>query len=94
MNDGFGSTFITVSDDDDNEFELEHISTLDIEGEVYMAFLPADMDEDDENFGLVILKAVGKDDEEVLTTVDDEDELAMVFESFVELLSDEEEVEE
>ncbi|MCL2684649.1 MAG: DUF1292 domain-containing protein [Synergistaceae bacterium] len=85
----YGNDYITISDDDGCEFELEHLDTLEIGGRIYMAFLPADMDEDDEDFGLIILRVIMKDDEEVLTTLDDDDELAMVYERFVERLSDE-----
>jgi len=90
MNDDFGNDFVTISDDDGNEFELEHLDTLEIDGVFYMAFLPADMDEDDENFGLIILKKADNNGEETLTTLDDEEELSIVFEKFVELFSDEE----
>ena len=87
----FGNDFITVTDDDGNELELEHLDTAEIDGEVYMAFLPADMDEDDEDYGIVILKVIVEDDEEILTTVDDEDVLNAVNAHFIEQLSDDEE---
>jgi len=87
----FGNDFITVTDDDGNELELEHLDTAEIDGELYMAFLPADMDEDDEEYGVVILKVIVEDNEEILTTVDDEDVLNAVYEHFIERLSDDEE---
>ena len=90
MSDGFGNDFITISDDDGNQFELEHLDTININGQFYMAFLPADMDEDDESYGLIILKQAAKDGEEILTTVDDDAELAEAFEKFVELFSESE----
>jgi uncharacterized protein YrzB (UPF0473 family) len=88
MGDEYGSDYITVTDDEGNEFELEHLGTAEIDGEHYMAFLPADIDEDDEDFGIVILKVTVEDDEEILTTVDDEDLLNTVYARFIELLSD------
>ena len=88
MSGDFGNDYITISDDDGCEFELEHLDTLEIGGRIYMAFLPADMDEDDENYGLIILMVIMKDGEEVLATLDDDDELAMVYERFIERLSD------
>jgi len=88
VSDEYGNDFITISDEDGTEFELEHLDTVEQGGRVYMAFLPADMDEDDEDYGLIILKATYKDGEEVLTTLDDDDELESVFECFVERLSD------
>ena len=52
MSDAFGNDFITLTDDEGNSFELEHLDTLEIDDETYMAFLPADMSEDDEDFGI------------------------------------------
>ena len=89
MSGDYGNDFITVMDDDGNEVELEHMDTAEINGEIYMAFIPADIDEDDEDFGLVILKVITEDDEELLATVDDEEELKAAFDLFVQRLSDE-----
>jgi len=88
MGDEYGNDYITISDDEGNEFELEHLDTSELNGKIYMAFLPADMDEDDEDFGLIILKVIIEDGEEVLTTIDDDEELAIVYEHFIERLSD------
>ena len=41
MSEEFGPDFITVTDEDGNEFELEHVDTLDYNGQTYMAFFPA-----------------------------------------------------
>ena len=89
MSGDYGNDFITITDDDGNEFVLEHLDSVELNGKFYMAFLPADMDEDDEDFGLIIMRVTEKDGEEVLATLDDEEELAMVYECFVERLSDE-----
>ena len=91
MSDDYGNDFVTIIDDDGNEFELEHLDTAEIGGGLYMAFVPADMDEDDDDFGLVILKVITQDNEEVFTTVDDEDELNTAYAVFTQRLSDEEE---
>ena len=93
MSDDYGNDFVTIVDDEGNEFELEHLDTIEIGDEVYMAFVPADMDEDDEDFGLVILKVITQDDEQVFSTVDDEDELNTAYTLFVERLSEDEEEE-
>ena len=41
MSEEFGSDFITIVDDDGQEFELEVLDTMDYNGETYLAFLPA-----------------------------------------------------
>ena len=91
MSEDYGNDYVTIIDDDGNEFELEHLDTAEINGEVYMVFVPADLDEDDEEYGLIILKVVTEDGEEVFTSVDDEEELNTAYELFVERLSEDEE---
>ncbi len=102
MSEEFGPDFITVTDEDGNEFELEHLDTLEYNGQTYMAFFPAvpgedgegvqGVDLDDEEYGLIILKAVTVDGEEQLSTLDSEEELELVYQQFMEsLFADEEE---
>ena len=43
----FGPDLITIIDDDGQEFELEILDEMDYNGEHYIAFLPANMDEED-----------------------------------------------
>lgn len=99
MSEAFGPDFITITDEDGNEFELEHLDTLEYNGETYMAFFPAvpededegegetpqDVDLDDE-YGLIILKIAHEDGEEQLSTLDSEEELDLVYQQFMELL--------
>jgi len=87
---GYGNDFVTISDDDGNDFVLEHLDTIEIDDTYYMAFLPTDIDEDDDDYGLVILKVIEENGEDVLTSVDDEDFQQSLYERFVERLSDEE----
>ena len=93
MSEEYGPDFITVTDDDGNEFELEHLGTLELNGTIYMSFVPADMDEENEDFGLILLKVVEKDGEELLADIDDEQELDAVYEKFMEELFEDEEEE-
>ena len=88
MDGGYGNDYIIVTDDTGNEFELEHLDTAEVDGELYMLFLPADMDESDEDYGHVILKVVQEGEEEVLVTVDDENELDFVYAAFAERFSE------
>ena len=92
MSEEFGPDFISVTDEDGNEFELEHVDTIEYKGQTYMAFFPADTgEEDDEEDGLIILKAVDVDGEEQLSTLDSEEELEEVYDQFMEALFQEEE---
>ena len=96
MSEEFGPTFVTVTDDEGREIELEHLDTMEFNGNTYMAFFPAeyaDAEEepvDDEEYGLIILKVIQENGEELLSTVDDDDELEMVYEQFMEILFNEE----
>lgn len=98
MSEEFGPDFITLTDEDGNEFELEHLETLELDGETYMAFLPAEYEDDDasqaleeDDLGLIILKVVQENGEEELATLDSDEELERVYEQFMEVLFQEDE---
>ena len=92
MSEEFGSDFITILDDDGAEFELEVLDTMDYNNQTFVAFLPADMDENDPDYGIIILRSVlDENGEELFESIDDEDELQDVYEHFMVLLFDDEE---
>lgn len=93
MDEGFGSNFISIVDEDGQEFELEAVMEMDYEGENYSLLLPADMDEDDPDYGFIILKSQMEGGEEILVSVDDEEELNRVYDLFMERLFEEEDTE-
>ena len=96
MNDEFGPNFVTLTDDEGNDIELEYVDALEHNGTTYMAFFPVveEDSEDEENedeYGLVILKSQMENGEEFLVTIDDEEEIDKVYDLFMEqILSDEE----
>ena len=95
MNEDFGADFITIVDEDGQEFELEVLDSLEYNDKTFMAFLPADMDENDPNFGMIILRSLLDDNgDTVYESVDDEDELDVVYNTFLDRLFEEEEVEQ
>ena len=95
MSDEFGSDFITIVDDDGQEFELEVIESMDYNGKTYVSFLPADMKEDDPDFGFIILRvAEDENGDELFESIDDEAELQDVYERFMVLLYDDEDEED
>ena len=95
MSEDFGPTFITVTDDEGNEFVLEFVDALEHNGQLYQAYFPAETEgenEDDPDNGLVILKVLQEDGETLLSTLDSDEEEEAVYELFMEnLFSDEEE---
>ena len=99
MSDEYGGNFVSLTDEEGNEIELEHLDTIEYNGAVYMAFFPAEEaneegqppKEEDEEAGLIILKVVEIDGEEQLATLDDEAELEAVYQQFMEALFEEDE---
>lgn len=86
----YGNDFVVLTDDEGNEYEFEHLDTLEQNGETYMAFIPAEMSLEDEA-ELVVLKLINEGtDDEMLASVDDEEELQSVFGIFLERLQNDE----
>ena len=94
MSEEFGPTFITVTDEDGRELVLEFVDTLEHNGQTYQAFFPAETEgenEDDPDNGLVILKVIHEDGEDLFSTLDSDEEIDTVYELFMEqLFADEE----
>ena len=96
MNDEFGPNFVTLTDDEGKDIELEYIDALEYNGTTYMAFFPvveedSEEEENEEEYGLIILKSQMVDGEEMLANVVDEDEINEVYDLFMEqILADEE----
>ena len=90
MDTEFGRDFITITDEDGVEYELEILSTVEYNGALYYALAPADTDEDEE-LEVSVLKAVEEDGEEILVAIDDDDELETVYELLIEQMYEEEE---
>ena len=93
MSDLYGSDFMTIVDEDGTEFELEVLSTLEYDGNTYMAVIPAGAEET-ENLEVSILKSVEEDGEPVLCAIEDEAELQAVYDLIMDELYAEEEDED
>ena len=86
MSEAFGSDYLTIEDEDGNEFELEVLDEFELDGQSYLAALPADMDED------VLLKIIEENGEELFGSIDDDDELDKVYDYYMqEVFADEDE---
>ena len=84
MSEEYGNDFVTIIDDEGNEFELELLDTIDYNGESFAAFLPTDIDEDDPDYGLIILSVVNDENgDELFESIDDDDKLQEVYEMFM-----------
>lgn len=97
MSEEYGADYISLTDEDGNEFELEILDTIEFEGSSYTVFLPADIDSmspDDPDYGFVILKCVEEGGEELYGSVDDEAELERVYEFYMDMVEEDGEEEE
>ena len=95
MSKEFGNDFMTIIDDDGNEFNLELLDTIDYNGETFSAFLPADMDEDDPDYVLILLSVTEDENgDELFESIDDEEKLEEVHNMFITIFEAEEDDEE
>ncbi len=82
------SNVVILTDEEGNEKEFEHIDTLEENGTVYMAFIPTELDLEEEA-EVVILKIVEEDGVELLASVDDDEENLRLYNLFLDRLEDE-----
>lgn len=90
MSDLYGSDFMTIVDEDGTEFELEVLSTLEYDGNTYMAVIPAGA-EDSDDLEVSILKSVEEDGEPILCAIEDDEELQAVYDLIMDALYEEDE---
>ena len=89
MADEYGSDFITIVDEDGTEFELEVLTSVEYNGETYLAVTLAGSEEED--LEVSILKSVDEDGDPILCAVEDEAEAEAVYNLIMAELYEEEE---
>lgn len=92
MADEYGSDFITITDEDGTEYELEVLSTVEYNGETYMAVITAEA-EGLLNPEVSILRSTEEDGEPMLSIIEDEEELNAVYGLIMDSLYEEENIE-
>lgn len=88
MANDFGSDFMTIVDEDGTEYELEVLSTLEYNGETYLAVIPASSD-GQSDLDVSILKSVEEDGEPILCAIEDQNELEAVYSLIMDALYEE-----
>ncbi len=84
------SEIFTLTDEDGNDVDFEIIADYEKDGQRYFAMLPVNDEPKDENvYEYVILKLAKDGDEDVLVSVDDDDELDDIADYFDDLFSQE-----
>ncbi len=89
--DQYGSDFITITDEDGNEYELEVLSELEYNGCTYLAVVPAGDSMEQLQLEVSILKSLEEDGESILAAIEDEEELQAVYDLIMDALYEEEE---
>lgn len=74
---------IELEDEEGNITRFEFVDRIEKDGEIYFALVPADYDEDEGATEFVVLKQTVIDGEDMLVTVDDDDEYNAVGELFL-----------
>lgn len=77
MSDYFGDDYITITDEDGVEYELEVLARVEYKGSEYLGVCPAGAEDDE--LEVSILKVTEEDGEEILLAVTDDDELNEVY---------------
>ena len=92
MADEYGSDFLTITDEDGTEYELEVLATVEFNGSTYYAVIPTEDTADQAlRLEVTILKSVEEDDESILCVIEDEQELQAVNDLIMDLLYEDEE---
>ena len=80
----FEAEYYTLTDEDGNEIRFQVIASAEIEGVMYYAMIPVDDQPAEEDvYEYVILKAEKDEDgEDILSTIDDDDEYDRVADAF------------
>lgn len=81
--------YYILTDEDGNELKFELIGKAELKGTQYFAFVPADDESDGEFCEYTILKSVIEDGEEILVSIDDDDEFDDAADYFDDLFSEE-----
>ena len=91
-NNAMESDYITLTDEDGNDINFEVIAQCEKNDNTYFAMIPVEDDKKESENDIceyIVLKLVEEDGEEVLVTVDDDDELDDIADYFDDLFSQE-----
>lgn len=93
MANDFGSDYMTIVDEDGTEFELEVLSSIEYNGQTYLAVTLAVDASEEVQTEVSILKSVEEDGEPILCAIEDDQELDTVYGLIMEQLYAEEDEE-
>ena len=87
----YGAGILTVVDEDGQEQQFELLDELEIDGQRYFALTPyyeKSLDALDDDGALIVLKSETVDGEEMMATIEDDEEHERIGSIFIERLTD------
>lgn len=95
MEDQYGSDFISITDEDGVEYELEVLTGVEFNGNSYLAVIPAADDPNSlQDLQVSILKSTEENGEPILSGIEDENELKAVYDLIMDSLYDDPQTDE
>ena len=88
MDQEYERNVISITDEEGQEYELEILAGVTYNGAEYLALAPIDIDDEEGELEVSILKSVMQGEETILYTVDDEKELEAVYELLMDEMFD------
>ena len=91
MDDNYEPTIYTLTDEEGNDQQFELLDSMEVDNQTYYAMIPHYQASEDmlSDYGeLIVLKAVYDGDEELLATIDDDEEYEKIGNIFIEKLNE------
>lgn len=88
--------FFEMSDEDGNTYKFEHLLTFEVDEDFYIAFTPAEKNDDYEDGEVLIMRIEESEneDEDIYMPIETQEELDKLWEIFKHLYYEDEEFEE
>lgn len=88
------NNYVVLTDEEGNEQEFQHIDTVEMDGETYLAFIPAEIAVEEETEVVILQIVTDEDGEEILASVEDDEIADRVYDIVMEHVEDEYESED
>lgn len=82
MSEDYGNDFVTITDEDGQQYEFEILMELEVDGTDYAALLPVVGEGEEEPEEVYIVKIVVEDNEEIYEVIEDDAEYEKVAAEF------------
>ena len=84
----YEAEIFTLTDEDGNDAEFELLAEIEDNGITYLAMAPIDGDEESDEY-VVLKREIDENGEEIVTSIDDDDEFERIADKFDDLFASE-----